>query len=69
MEQCSSCRFSHEVTENRQTFLVCRRYPPQVILVPVQSFTGDQNLAIKPVFPPVQPIDICGEFSEFKKKE
>lgn len=60
---CQICKYSTVIDEGARKYKVCRRYPPNTLLRPVQNpITGEQALAIQPVFPPVQDTDYCGEF-------
>ena len=57
MINCGVCDYMRVV----EGHAVCKRYPPQVVLVPVQTLSG-QGLAIQPAYPPVKDDDFCGEF-------
>lgn len=68
-QTCKNCYFSvHE-----GDVYYCRRYPPQVILMPQVSPIANsrQTVNMVPVgmFPPVNPAAWCGEFVPVDSKD
>lgn len=70
-EQCRNCKF-FALPENKEGSPVpvdmpglCKRYPPQVFPVPMQSrITGQVEMMFRSAWTPVPPDDCCGEFDE-----
>lgn len=54
---CGNCRF--HIKEHTDT--LCRRGPPQVIVMPRQNSIGQVIPAPMSMFPPVNPRGWCGE--------
>lgn len=56
---CGNCQHSKMIMgPDKQMYLACRRYPPQLMLLP-----NPQGFHIQPFFPTVHKDDVCGEFS------
>lgn len=60
--QCQDCKYVESMQNNKQTTLVCKRYPPTVVLVPMRDLIGNEVFAIQPASPPVNANSFCGEY-------
>jgi len=58
---CRACKNAHRTNELNQ--FECRRYPPRVVLVPVQTLEG-QGAGFQSVIPLVGGEAGCGEWTE-----
>lgn len=66
MYNCKGCTHSVTLPTNPQNIgqksqMECRRYPPQVIALPVQTLQGSV-FAPAAAFPVVSDAQYCGEF-------
>lgn len=55
---CRSCEHRH--TQGSTVF--CRRYPPQVMIVPVKDERGIATFGFQSAYPAVDPTMPCGEY-------
>lgn len=63
-ETCSSCKFCHETksdVEIGRSEMICKRMPPQVVVLPVQTPVGPRPQCLG-FQPPVSAETTCGEW-------
>lgn len=56
---CSSC--SHRFRQDARIIL-CRRYPPQIVMVPLPGPANQVQPSVQAYFPAVAPDARCGEY-------
>ena len=57
---CKSCR--HWRVGDAMTVGLCKRYPPQILLMPKPNPAGQRELGLAQVHPNTSPDDGCGEW-------
>lgn len=57
---CRSCAHRHISAPGAGVF--CKRYPPQILLVPVSAPNGQMQATIQSAYPTVDPSLPCGEY-------
>lgn len=58
---CRSCAHRHIAGPGQGIF--CKRYPPQVLIVPTPGPNGQIQAMIQSAYPTVNPDLLCGEYS------
>jgi hypothetical protein len=58
---CRSCVYRHLTEPGAGVF--CKRYPPQILLVPVPGPNGQMQPSIQSAYPTVDPMLPCGEYA------
>ncbi len=60
-KSCISCEFRLR-TKEQPTILMCRRYPPQVVTMPIPDPRANGAWGVNGFYPQVNPAWPCGEY-------
>lgn len=64
-QNCGTCCFGIK-SPNNQPGIMCRRFPPQSVAMPVQTLQGTV-FAAQPMFPVLAATQVCGEWKALAK--
>ena len=60
-KSCHSCEFNLK-TPDAPKVVMCRRYPPQVVTMPMPGPRGEASWGVNGFYPQVRPEWPCGEY-------